>query len=308
MNDKTCIIVTGPTAVGKTSLAIHLAECFNTAIISADSRQCYKELNIGVAKPSPEQLIRVPHYFISSHSVVEEVNASVFEAYALEAASRMFEQHNTVVMAGGTGLYLKAFCEGLDAVPATNSVVRERIIREYEEKGIEWLQQQVSDKDPVFYASGEIKNPHRLMRALEVILVTGKSLLNFHNRQKKTRPFQIIRIGIELPKEELYRNIDTRVDEMIGQGLLKEVNDLLPYREFNALNTVGYKEVFEYLDGKRTLKGATEAIKINTRHYAKRQLTWFKKDSGIHWFHPSQREKILMQIRSMKDFNVSDNT
>jgi tRNA dimethylallyltransferase len=285
---KTVIIIAGPTAVGKTAVAIQLAKHFSTEIISADSRQCFKELNIGVARPSPEELQQVPHHFIASHSINEDVNAATFEQYALAKTNELFRKHDVVVMVGGTGLYIKAFCEGLDTIPAIDPVIRENIIKEYEEKGLDWLQQQVQQKDPAFYASGEIQNPQRMMRALEVIASTGQSILSFRKNEKTERPFNIIKIGLELPKEDLHRNIHTRVDAMMEAGLLEEVKQLAACKNLNALQTVGYKELFDYLDGSLSLKDAVERIKINTRQYAKRQMTWFKKDIPIKWFAPAQ--------------------
>jgi tRNA dimethylallyltransferase len=285
---KTVIIIAGPTAVGKTAVAIQLAKHFNTEIISADSRQCFKELNIGVARPSPEELKQIPHHFIASHSITEEVNAATFEQYALAKTNELFQKYDVVVMVGGTGLYLKAFGEGLDTIPAINTAIRENIINEYEEKGLDWLQQQVQQKDPAFYASGEIQNPQRMMRALEVIASTGQSILSFRKNEKTERPFHIIKIGLELPKEDLHRNIHTRVDAMMEAGLLEEVKQLTGYKNLNALQTVGYKELFDYLDGSLSLAEATERIKINTRQYAKRQMTWFKKEAEMKWFSPAQ--------------------
>ena len=284
---KTCIVVVGPTAVGKTSLAISLAQYFTTEIISADSRQCYRELNIGVATPSLEQLQQVKHYFIQSHSIQDEVNAAIFENYALKAADIIFQKNDYAVVVGGTGLYVKAFCEGLDEIPAIDENIRNQIIQQYQEKGISWLQEQVSVKDPVYFSSGEIQNPQRLMRALEVVLSTGKSIRSYQRQQPRERDFRIIKTGLELPREQLYQNVNHRVDEMIKQGLIDEVKGLFPLRKLNALQTVGYSELFAWLDEKISLEEAIEEIKMNTRHYAKRQLTWFKKDSSIEWFHPS---------------------
>jgi tRNA dimethylallyltransferase len=289
---KTCIVIVGPTAVGKTALAIQLAQHFKTKIISADSRQCFKELNIGVAKPSAEELQLVPHYFINSHSVNEEVNAAVFEQYALQKVNDIFAQHNIAVMVGGTGLYIKAFCNGIDEVPAIDPAIREKIIAQYEQHGLEWLQNEIKTNDPLYFAKGEIKNPQRLMRALEVKLSSGKSIIEFQTQQKKQRDFNIIKIGLELPKEQLHKNINHRVDIMMEQGLLAEVENLLPYKNLNALQTVGYKELFDYFDGTISLAGAIERIKINTRQYAKRQMTWFKKDADIKWVGAGDYEKI----------------
>ena len=281
---KTVIIIAGPTAVGKTTIAIELAKHLQTEIISADSRQCYKELRIGVARPSDEQLSAVPHHFIASHSIKEEVNAITFEQYALEKLGKLFRDHDQVVMVGGTGLYIKAFCEGLDDIPEIDEEVRETIISNYEQKGIDWLQQEIRQKDPDFYSNGEIRNPQRLMRALEVVEATGRSILSYRGKEKIKRNFRIVKIALELPREELIRNINSRVENMIKQGLLSEVKNLLPYKSLNALQTVGYTELFEHLEGKISLAEAIERIKINTRQYAKRQMTWFRKDAEIKWF------------------------
>jgi len=281
--NKTCIIIVGPTAVGKTALAIRVAQHFSTSIISADSRQCYKELNIGVAKPSAEELKKVTHYFINSHSIHENVNAGVFEKYALQKIDELFSTKDIVVMAGGTGLYVKAFCEGMDEVPEVDPATREKIIDDYEKNGLSWLQRQVEENDPEYFAKGEIQNPQRLMRALEVKLSSGQSILSFQNKQKKERNFNIVKIGLELPKELLYQNINTRVDNMMRDGQEAEAKSLQQYQQLNALQTVGYKELFEYFEGAIGLNEAIEKIKLNTRHYAKRQLTWFKKDTEIKW-------------------------
>jgi tRNA dimethylallyltransferase len=280
---KTVIIILGPTASGKTAAAIAMAERYKTEIISADSRQCFRELNIGVARPNPEELNAIPHHFIGTHSIHDEVTAAVFEQYALTKAAELFVKHDVVVMAGGTGLYIKAFCEGLDSIPAIPAAIRETIIQTYNEKGLPWLQEQVKEKDPAFFETGEIQNPQRMMRALEVAEFTGQSVLSFRKRKKAERAFTIVKLGIELPKEELHRRIHYRADQMIAHGLVEEVKRLQPYQHLNALQTVGYKEIFDFLDNKITLKKAIEEIKTNTRQYAKRQMTWFKKDSGILW-------------------------
>jgi tRNA dimethylallyltransferase len=284
--EPTVIVICGPTAVGKTSFAIQLAEELNTEIISADSRQCYKELNIGVAKPSMEELQCVHHYFINSHSIHDDVNAGVFEEYALNAAHTIFRSHRTAVMVGGTGLYIKAFCEGIDEIPAIDKSIRQQVIDLYEAHGIKYLQNELAQKDAQFWKTAEQQNPQRLMRALEVLLSTGKSIRTFQKGKQEERPFNIIKIGLELPREQLYNQINMRVDHMIEQGLLEEVKTLLPDKNLNALQTVGYREIFGYLDGKINLGQAIDNIKTNTRHYAKRQLTWFKKDAAIEWVNP----------------------
>ena len=290
---KTCIVIVGPTAVGKTACAINLAKTLDTKIISADSRQCYRELNIGVAKPSKQALQSVHHYFIDSHSIHDEINAAIFEKYALAAVDEIFGEHDTAIMVGGTGLYINAFCSGLDEIPVIVPGIRERLIKSYHKYGLGWLQELVKKNDPDYFKHEEKFNPQRLMRALEVKLSTGRSIKTFHTHQKINRPFSIIKVGIELPKAELYLRIDQRVDEMINSGLEEEVRQLIDHQQLNSLNTVGYKELFSFIDGKYTLGGAIELIKTNTRHYAKRQLTWFKKDAGTRWIVPGECNQIL---------------
>ncbi|MGN6194664.1 MAG: tRNA (adenosine(37)-N6)-dimethylallyltransferase MiaA [Ginsengibacter sp.] len=277
MNNKICIIISGPTAVGKTSYGIELAEKFHTQIISADSRQCFKELNIGVAKPSKDQLKKVKHYFIDSHSIHDEVNVKIFEAYALNAVNEIFKTNDTAIMVGGTGLYIKAFAEGIDEIPDVNEDIREQINEEYISNGFRWLYDQIKLHDPYFFEKGEMQNPQRMLRALEVKLSTGKSILSFHSGKKTRRDFEIKNILLQLPREQLYKNINHRVDEMMEKGLLQEAESLFPYKHLNALQTVGYKELFDYFEGKISLEKAIEEIKKNTRHYAKRQMTWFNK-------------------------------
>jgi tRNA dimethylallyltransferase len=301
MPQKTCIVVAGPTAVGKTAAAITLARHFNTSIISADSRQCYKELNIGVAKPDSTQLEAVRHYFINSHSITEDVNAAVFESYALAAAEEIFRSSDYVIMVGGTGLYIQAFCNGIDPIPPIPPAIRQKVISGYNEAGLSWLQEQVSVQDPGYFAGGETSNPQRLMRALEVKLHTGVSITSFHTASVTRRPFEIVKTALELPRAELYRNINHRVDEMMEAGLLGEVSALTPHAHRNALQTVGYSELFDYLNGMSTLETAVENIKKHTRHYAKRQMTWFRKDQAFQWFHPAD-EKGLIDFITARDF------
>jgi len=296
---KTAIIIAGPTGVGKTVLAVKLALHFKTEIISADSRQCFKELNIGVARPSEEELKTVKHHFIASHSIHDNVNAGTFEQYALQKADEIFQIHDTVIIVGGTGLYINAFCEGLDEIPAIDPAIRESIINNYKKNGLEWLRAEIKIKDPEFFKKGEIQNPQRMMRALEVIESTGDSILSFRKNDKTKRDFNIIKIGLELPKEELHRNINARVDKMMEAGLPAEVEQILPNKNLNALQTVGYAELFYYLDGKISLQEAVELIKQNTRQYAKRQMTWFKKDKEIKWYSPSDIQKIEDDIESL---------
>lgn len=297
-NNKTVIIIAGPTASGKTAVAIQLALHYSTEIISADSRQCFKELNIGVARPSAEELQQVKHHFIASLSIQEEVTAATFEEYALQKTKELFQQHDVVIMVGGTGLYIKAFCEGLDAIPAIDPAIRQQVIKDYEENGLSWLQEQLRQKDPLFYEKGEMQNPQRMMRALEVAEATGQSIFSFRRKEKVQRDFNILKIGLDIPKEQLHQQIHTRVDKMIAAGLTEEVRSLMPYRQLNALQTVGYAELFGYLDGKISLEKAIEQLKTNTRQYAKRQLTWFRKDAEIKWFAPGQVIEMIDFIRA----------
>lgn len=269
--------------MGKTAHAIEVALHFNTVILSADSRQCFKEMHIGVARPSEEELRQVPHYFVASHQVQDDISAAWYEQYALQLLNELFLRHDTVVVTGGTGLYLKALTEGLDAIPGIAASVREQVINGYETGGIYWLQEQLLTHDPLFAATGEMQNPQRMMRALEVVLGTGKSIISFRSTGKQQRPFRIIQIGLELPRDMLYHRINTRVDEMMEAGQEAEARRLMPYRHLNALQTVGYRELFEYFDGHITLAEAIKQIKQNTRHYAKRQMTWFKRQAAMHW-------------------------
>lgn len=282
----TVYIVVGPTAVGKTKYAIELAQNLKTEIISADARQCYQELNIGVARPSELELATVPHHFIASHSIQETVNAGVFEQYALAKTETLLAQYGSVVMVGGTGLYIKAFVEGMDQIPTIDPVIRLQIQEDVSNKGMVWLQAQIQKMDPEYWAmadQGEQQNTQRLSRALEVMIGTGQSILRFQQQQKKTRPFNIQKIGLELPREQLYERINQRVLQMVETGLEEEVKSLLPQFHLNALQTVGYQEWLPYFKGEQSRDEVIQAIQQNTRHYAKRQMTWFKKDTSIEW-------------------------
>lgn len=284
---KTVYIIVGPTAVGKTAFAIELAKYLHTEIISADARQCYQEMNIGVARPNADELAQVKHHFIASHSIQDTINASVFEQYALNKTASILQSHNAVVMVGGTGLYIKAFCEGLDMIPPIDPSIRSAITQQFEKLGLRWLQKEVSVKDPVYWEKGEQQNPQRLMRALEVMLGTGSSIISFQNKNKAIRPFEIVKIGLEMPRANLYERINDRVLEMVAQGLEQEVKNLLPYHALNALQTVGYSEWLPYFKGEIPKERTIEMIQQNTRHYAKRQVTWFKKDPDTTWYQSS---------------------
>ena len=277
-----CIIIAGPTASGKTDIAIRVAKHFQTEIISADSRQCYRELNIGVAKPSPAQLLEVPHHFINSHSINDDLSAADFEEYALAGTEKIFKKSDVAVMCGGTGLYIKAFCEGLDPIPKIDPVIKSRLTEQYRQQGLGWLQSELQKADPLFWEKGENQNPHRMLRALEVMQGTGISLISLQQNQKKLRNFEIVKIALEIPRETLYERINHRVDLMRQDGLKEEAQNLIPYKALNALQTVGYRELFDFFEGKISEERAFELIKQNTRHYAKRQVTWFKKE-GFEW-------------------------
>ncbi|MBO9618666.1 MAG: tRNA (adenosine(37)-N6)-dimethylallyltransferase MiaA [Niabella sp.] len=293
------IVIAGPTAVGKTAAAIEVANHFNTVILSADSRQCYKELNIGVARPSVTELNSVPHYFIASHSVHDTMNAALYETYALDLLQQLFLQYPVIVAVGGTGLYLKALLEGMDPIPAIPEAIRETIIGSYAAKGINWLKGELEKKDPLFFAKGEMQNPQRMMRALEIIEGTGRSILEYQKKNKTTRFFDTLCIGLELPRAVLYERINERVLAMMKEGLEEEVQSLLPLRTINALQTVGYQELFQYFDGTLSRTAAVALIQQNTRHYAKRQLTWFKKQEDFYWPDITAQHQILPFIRSI---------
>lgn len=253
-------------------------------------------MSIGTAKPTPEERKGVPHYFIDSHAVTDPLNAAAFENFALGWLEEIFASNPYAVVCGGTGLYIKALCEGLDPMPEVNGDIERQVLDQYQQRGLPWLQDQIRQQDPAFAASGEMQNPARLLRALTFVLSQGKSILDYRKQQAAHRPFRILKIGLELPRAELYRRIDLRVEQMMAQGLLEEVQRLLPFRQLKSLNTVGYRELFDYLDGRYTLEEAVDKIKQHTRNYAKRQLTWFKKDPAFHWFHPEDLEGIKDRI------------
>ncbi|MGN6640260.1 MAG: tRNA (adenosine(37)-N6)-dimethylallyltransferase MiaA [Mucilaginibacter sp.] len=285
---KTLIVIAGPTAVGKTAIAIELAAKLCTEIVSADSRQFFREMAIGTAKPTPEELAQAKHYFVDSHSVTDNFSVGDFEKEGLTLLDDIFEAHNTAILVGGSGLYIKAICEGFDELPTALPGVREKLNHEFKNKGITWLREKLRSADLVYYEQVDLNNPQRLIRALEVFESTGKPFSSYRKATTHKRPFKSIKIGLELPRDVLYQRIDHRVDEMVKQGLVEEVRSFLPYRYLNALNTVGYSELFDYFDGKTDLETAIALIKQNTRRFAKRQLTWFRKDKDIRWFRPDQ--------------------
>ena len=293
---KTLIVITGPTAVGKTALCLDIAQHFGIPIINADSRQIYKELKIGTASPTSEQLQLVPHYFVGSLSLTDYYSASLFEQQVLEILSRQFREHDFALMAGGSMMYIDAVCDGIDDIPTVDDVTRETLKRRLAEEGLEALVEQLKELDPEYYEIVDRQNPRRVVHGLEICLMTGKTYTSFRKREKKERPFRIVKIGLNRPREELYDRINQRVDQMMQQGLLDEAKALYPMRQMNALNTVGYKELFDYLDGRWPLEEAVERIKGNTRRYARKQLTWYKKDPQIRWFHPDEKEQIISYI------------
>lgn len=269
--------------MGKTAISIELAKRLNTSIVSADSRQCYREMSIGTAKPSKEELAAVKHYFIDGFSVTESLSAADYERLALGYLNEIFTISNTAVVCGGTGLYIKALTDGIDEMPAMNEEIVEEVNAGYKEHGIEWLQETLMNEDPWFYQSAEKDNPVRLIRALAFRRSTGESILSYRTGKKKQHGFNIIKVGLELPREVLYDRIDSRVDMMMQQGLLEEVKALYPHRHLKNLQTVGYTEIFDYLDKKCSLADAVDKIKQHSRNYAKRQMTWFKKDKEMYW-------------------------
>ena len=296
MTDKqnTVFVITGPTAVGKTKLCIDIARKINAEIISADSRQFYKELSIGTAKPTLEEQAGIPHHFIDFISITEEYNANDFEKDALKKTNDIFSKGKNVIVTGGSGLYIDIFCYGFDnEIPDANPEIRKELNALFEKEGLTALQEKYQKLDPVGFANIDKNNPKRLFRAIEISLITGKPASELKKGTRQKRPFNIVKIGLERPREELYHRINLRVDEMMKNGLLEEARKVYPYKNHNALKTVGYRELFDFFEGKYTLEEAVEKIKTNTRRYAKRQLTWFRRDKEIQWFHPEDEPQII---------------
>jgi tRNA dimethylallyltransferase len=287
------LVVAGPTAVGKTALAIRLAQHFGTSILSFDSRQCYHELGVAVAKPSAGELALVPHYFINSHSIQQPVEAAGFVSYALPVLEQLFSRHPVVVAVGGTGLYLRALLYGLDEMPAIPPDLRHCLRQQYEEKGLSWLYQQVQQEDPLYAADGEMQNPHRMLRALEIMRATGQSIRQFQRGRAAERPFRWLCFGITLPRPVLHQRIARRIMHMQAAGMQQEARALYPLRHLQALQTVGYQEWFDHFDGKISESEVLEQIAAHTRQYAKRQMTWFKKQQDLHWAGPEDDAMIL---------------
>lgn len=295
-NKKTLISIVGPTAIGKTALAIQVAQHFNTEIISADSRQFFREMEIGTAKPSRDELAAAKHHFINSHSITQLFSTGDFEIEGLQKLTEIFDQHHTAIMVGGSGLYVNALINGLDEMPEIDLSIREKLNKRFEIEGLSSIQEQLSILDPEYFAKVDQNNPQRMIRGLEVFLSTGKKLSSMLSATKKVRPFNMIKFGLNTDRAFLYDRINQRVDQMIANGLVEEVKSLRSFRKYNALNTVGYSEIFDYLDGKIALEDAINAIKQNTRRFAKRQLTWFRRDEEIKWFEPNDTENVIGYI------------
>ena len=295
---KTLIVITGPTAVGKTALCLDLATHFGIPIINADSRQIYRELRIGTARPTEEQMQQVKHYFVGTLGLEDYYSASLFEQQVLELLGQLFQSHDYALMAGGSMMYIDAVCDGIDDIPTIDDETRVLMKRRLAEEGLEQLCEDLKRMDPEYYEIVDKQNPRRVVHALEICTMTGQTYTSFRRREKRERPFRIIKIGLNRPREELYARINQRVDEMMANGLLEEVKTMYPKRSLNALNTVGYKELFDYLEGRWTLEEAVERIKGNTRRYARKQLTWYKKDEQISWFHPDEKTSIIDYIIS----------
>lgn len=308
MKDKKLLVsIVGPTAVGKTAVTIELAKAFNSEIISADSRQFYREMELGTAKPSSEELAQAPHHFINSLSVNEEYSVGQFEKDAISLLSNLFTKHNLVFMAGGSGLFVDAVCNGLDEFPDIKPEIRERLNETYAKQGIEPLQKALREMDPEYFAQVDINNPQRLTRALEVIESTGKPFSFFRKKESKPRPFNTLRIGLEMDREKLYQRIDLRMDLMIEAGLFEEAERLYEYRSLNALQTVGYKEIFGYMDGEYDKTEAIRLLKRNSRRYAKRQLTWFRRNESVHWFQPNELDKMKALVQKELELLKTEN-
>jgi tRNA dimethylallyltransferase len=300
---KNLIVIAGPTAVGKTVLSIELAKFYNCAIISADSRQFYKEMSIGTAKPTQEEMQDIPHYFIDNISINDTYNVGQFERDAIDCIETLFKTHEQLILVGGSGLYINAILNGVDEFEEIPTHIREQLIKDYEEKGITYLQEELKLKDKVYYNQVDLNNPQRMMRALEVCIHNNKPYSSFRKKEKKQRSFETINILINTDRETLYSRINKRVDMMMQNGLLEEAKSLYPHKHLNALNTVGYKELFDFIDGKSTLEEAVNLIKQNSRRYAKRQLTWFNHQGDFETFAPTEIEKLKAYLDIVTQFS-----
>ena len=295
----TLIVLIGPTGVGKTELSLSIAEHFNTCIVSSDSRQLYADLKIGTAAPTPEQLARVKHHFVGTLQLTDYYSAAQYEAEVMSKLEELFQKNNVVVLTGGSMMYVDAICKGIDDIPTVDKDTRELMMQKYEMEGLEKLCAELKLLDPEYYQIVDLKNPKRVIHALEICYMTGKTYTSFRTQSTKKRPFRIIKIGLTREREELYDRINRRVDEMMKDGLLEEARSVYAYKHLNSLNTVGYKEMFQYMDGEWTLDFAIEKIKQNSRIYSRKQMTWFKRDKDITWFHPDQQTEIMNHINNL---------
>ncbi len=295
---KSLIVIVGPTGIGKTDLSIEIAKEFNTEIISSDSRQIYKELKIGTAVPTDEQLTQVKHHFIGNKSIYDYYNASMFELEVIDTLNDLYQKYDQIVMTGGSGMYINAVCNGIDDLPTIDQELRNDLINKFKHEGIESLRMQLKMLDPESYNKIDLKNPKRILKALEVSIQTGKPYSSFLSKSKKKRNFKIIKVGLERNRDELYERINLRVDQMLDEGLVEEARQFYIDRKLNSLNTVGYKELFDHFEGNITLEKAVELIKRNSRHYAKRQISWFLRDKDWTWFHPDNKNEIIEFIKS----------
>lgn len=297
-NKKTLIVLIGPTGVGKTDLSIKIAEKYGSPIISADSRQLYSDLKIGTAAPTEEYLKRVKHYFVGTLKLTDYYSAAQYESEVISLLEDLFKRNNTILLTGGSMMYIDAICKGIDDIPTVDSETRLMMMEKYEKEGLDRLCAELKLLDPEYYSTVDLKNPKRVIHALEICYMTGKTYTSFRTGNKKQRPFDIIKIGLCRDREELYERINKRVDIMIKEGLVDEVKSVYEYRNLNSLNTVGYKEIIQYLEGNCTLEFAIEKIKQNSRIYSRKQMTWFKRDNDITWFHPDKEEDIMEFIES----------
>lgn len=295
----TLIVLIGPTGVGKTELSLSIAEHFNTCIVSSDSRQLYADLKIGTAAPTPEQLARVKHHFVGTLQLTDYYSAAQYEAEVMSKLEKLFQKNDVVVLTGGSMMYVDAICKGIDDIPTVDKDTRELMMQKYEMEGLEKLCAELKLLDPEYYQIVDLKNPKRVIHALEICYMTGKTYTSFRTQSTKKRPFRIIKIGLTREREELYDRINRRVDEMMKDGLLEEARSVYAYKHLNSLNTVGYKEMFQYMDGEWTLDFAIEKIKQNSRIYSRKQMTWFKRDKDITWFHPDQQTEIMNHINNL---------
>ena len=303
---KTLIVITGPTAVGKTTLCMDIAKHFGIPIINADSRQIYRELKIGTARPTDEQTQAVRHYFVGSLGLDDYYSASLFEQQVLQLLDQLFQASDYALLTGGSMMYIDAVCDGIDDIPTIDDETRRLMKQRLADEGLEALCEELRRLDPEYYEIVDRQNPRRVVHALEICTMTGKTYTSFRRRERRQRPFSIVKIALNRPREELYERINCRVDQMMSDGLLEEARALYPRRELNALNTVGYKELFDYLDGRWPLEEAIERIKGNTRRYARKQLTWYKKDEQIRWFHPDDKESIIDYITNYETEDHTD--